>query len=158
MEIRRATREDAARLAAIRRETLRDRAGEAYTDAQLATLTDADASAVESAVANDAFRVSVARQREEVERGRRETVVGYGTVHPADGQIHALFVDPDRGDEGVGSAILAVLERAVEPDEAFALSTPNAVGFYERRGYETVGEETLGDEPAIPVVRVEKRL
>lgn len=137
-------------MARIRREALRERAADAYTAEQLDSLTSGSTPETPLAVEREAFRTVVA-----VEGGEP---VGYGTVHPEDGQIHAVFVDPARAESGVGRRVLDELEARVRDagtDALFVLSTPNAVGFYERCGYRRAGEETIGADE-IPVVRMEK--
>ncbi|WP_435063108.1 GNAT family N-acetyltransferase [Halobaculum sp. EA56] len=60
---------------------------------------------------------------------------GSGTV----GAVEAVYVDPDRAGEGLGSALLADLEREARERGLRALglhASLNAVGFYERHGYE----------------------
>jgi putative acetyltransferase len=78
------------------------------------------------------------------------TVVGFGTALPecrdhldadVDGEVTALYVDPDRAGEGVGTALLEALHehlRAAGATSAACWSSANAAGFYERRGYERV--------------------
>lgn len=40
-------------------------------------------------------------------------VVGFTGVHPEDGELFLLFVDPDRGGQGIGRALLAAAHRAL---------------------------------------------
>jgi len=151
MRLRPVESDDATAMARIRREALRERAADAYTEEQLDSLTADSDNRTPIAIERESFRTTVA-----VENG---AVIGYGTVHPDDGQIHAAFVDPEHTESGVGRRVLAELEALAHEagtDELFVLSTPNAVGFYERIGYRSVGEETLGEDPVIPVVRLEK--
>jgi len=151
MRLRPVREDDATAMARIRREALRERAADAYTEEQLDSLTSDIDDGTPIAVERESFRTAVA-----VENG---AVIGYGTVHPDDGQIHAAFVDPEHAGSGVGSRIIRELETFAHEagtDDLFVLSTPNAVGFYERIGYRSVGEETLGEDPAIPAVRLEK--
>ncbi len=60
-----------------------------------------------------------------------------------DAELTAVYVHPEAGRSGVGSTVLAALEdRAREASvESLGLaSSLNAVGFYERHGYERVRE------------------
>lgn len=150
--LRPATPADTAEMAAIRTSTLRERAAESYSAAELDAIapkhlgSDRESGVVQS----DDFEVVVAEDDE---------LLGFGVVHPGDCQLHGLYVRPDATDEGVGTALLAELEafsREEGCESMFALSTLNAVPFYLKHGYERVGEETISTDPEIPVVRVER--
>lgn len=101
-------------------------------------------------------------------------VVGFGHLVPPDagadagsdrpeGEVRAVYVHGDHAGEGVGRALLARLEAAARERglEALSLSASlNAVGFYERHGYERVAEsvhETTGGVE-LPVVEMRKSL
>ena len=75
------------------------------------------------------------------------------------GEVRAVYVHPDHARHGVGSALLAELEgyaRGRGLDRLSLQSSLNAVGFYERAGYERVGE---GESPGgLAVVGMEKVL
>lgn len=85
-------------------------------------------------------------------------VVGFGTlvpdrrdyldddagVDPA-GAVEAVYVHPDHAGAGVGSVLLSDLEREARDRGLASLgmhASLNAVGFYERHGYERVREVT----------------
>lgn len=84
---------------------------------------------------------------------RDDRIVGFGECRPepADyfesvpatyGEIRAVYVHPDAAREGVGSALLDRLERAASDAGVAGLglwASKNAVGFYERRGYDRLG-------------------
>ncbi|PSQ06968.1 GNAT family N-acetyltransferase [Halobacteriales archaeon QS_6_71_20] len=81
------------------------------------------------------------------------------------GAVEAVYVHPAHAGEGVGSALLAALEREASARGLDALglhASLNAVGFYERRGYEREREAThaFGDDPDVTgtVVELWKRL
>jgi predicted N-acetyltransferase YhbS len=87
--------------------------------------------------------------------------VGYAAVMRA--EIGHLFVRPDTTGRGVGGALVAFCEEAIrrngyETAKVFA-SLP-AVGFYERRGFRRVGEESFELRPGVMLdsVRMEKRI
>ncbi|MFC7235409.1 GNAT family N-acetyltransferase [Halosegnis marinus] len=86
-------------------------------------------------------------------------VLGFGEVVPDEREVRAVYVRPDRERGGVGSAILAHLEgyaAGAGCSELTLQSSLNAVGFYERAGYERVGE---GESPGgIAVVEMRKDL
>ena len=68
-----------------------------------------------------------------------------GTYHNTpDGEIIFLAADPDCGIKGVGSLLLAELER-LEKGKKVYLYTDNACTyqFYEHRGFSRVGEEEI---------------
>ncbi|EMA55270.1 MULTISPECIES: GNAT family N-acetyltransferase [Halococcus] len=92
-----------------------------------------------------------------------ESVAGYASAAPIDAeddgqeaQLYAIYVDPDRWNDGIGTALLEnvvgrLAERGIERLRVEVLAD-NAVGvsFYESRGFErtaererTVGEQTL---------------
>lgn len=99
-------------------------------------------------------------------------VVGFGELvfdpgeyleAPADAEVRAVYVHPDAAGEGVGSAVLADLERAARERgiESLGLwASLNAVPFYEARGYERVGERTheFGGEVEGRAVEMRKEL
>lgn len=80
------------------------------------------------------------------------TVVGFGSVdldpvsafaRPVDAEVTGVYVHPDHARSGVGSALLADLESRARRWDAAAVglqASLNAVGFYERMGYERVRE------------------
>ncbi len=93
------------------------------------------------------------------ENGSR--VVGFTTRHGTD--VRALYVHPEAQGQGIGSALLGVLERQAQAAGIQTLDVSaslNAVGFYEAHGYERVRESALeleGDV-AIRCVDMEKDL
>ena len=90
---------------------------------------------------------------------RDGAVAGFGHLVPAVSEVHAVYVHPDHARRGVGSALLAELEgyaRGRDLDHLSLQSSLNAVGFYERAGYERIGE---GESPGgLAVVEMEKPL
>ena len=86
-------------------------------------------------------------------------VAGFGHLAVAEREVHAVYVHPDHARRGVGSALLAELEgfaRGRGLETLDLQSSLNAVGFYERAGYERRGEE---ESPGgLPVVAFRKRL
>ena len=90
---------------------------------------------------------------------RAGEVAGFGHLVLDVEEVHAVYVHPDHARRGVGSALLAELEgyaRGRKLQKLALQSSLNAVGFYERAGYERVGE---GESPGgLVVVEMEKRL
>ena len=69
-------------------------------------------------------------------------VAGFGHLDPDGREVVAVYVHPDHARAGVGTAVLAALEgyaRGVGIDELTLTASRNAVGFYERAGYERRG-------------------
>lgn len=68
----------------------------------------------------------------------------YSQNNSPDGEIIFLAADPDCGIKGIGSLLLAELERR-EPGKQVYLYTDNACTyqFYEHRGFDRVGEENI---------------
>lgn len=85
-------------------------------------------------------------------------------VAPGEAFLVSLYVDPDRWNEGVGSALMdAVVDRL--PDEVTVLSldvlatNDLARGFYENRGFRPVAEGTYEvDDVAYPTERYARTL
>jgi GNAT superfamily N-acetyltransferase len=76
-----------------------------------------------------------------------------------------MAVEPERHGVGIGRAILdeaASLLRRVDASLVWANGRDTALGFYERAGWEVVGDGYVlpvqGDRPGMPHHRVELRL
>ncbi len=79
------------------------------------------------------------------------------------GEVQAVYVHPAFARQGVGAALYADLERAARERDVGSLglwASLNAVGFYERQGFERVAEHDheFGDGVAATVVEMHKRL
>ena len=88
-------------------------------------------------------------------------VVGFGQVSQT--QVEAIYVSPKHLRNGVGKLILQTLEeRAVDLGAGYleVLSSLNAVSFYERAGYHSLGPATYMLRPGISIayVRMSKSL
>lgn len=87
------------------------------------------------------------------EEANQEMLAAYQKEHTPDGEILFLAAAPDRQAKGIGSALLAELERR-EPGKQIYLYTDNACtySFYERRGFERICEKAIVlDLPKGPV-------
>lgn len=85
----------------------------------------------ESLIANDSFHILVAED---------DRILGFGTVHTGDCQIHGLYVRPESTDSGIGTALLKQLEGLIAESECnsvFALATLNATPSYLKHGVRT---------------------
>lgn len=81
-----------------------------------------------------------------------EKVAGYASAAPTedeDAQLYAIYVDPDRWNDGVGTELLdSIIERLTEHDvERLRVEVlgENTVGvsFYESRGFERTAERDI---------------
>ena len=90
-----------------------------------------------------------AATREAIERGDELFVVatlngvvcGFGSIVPASSELRAVYVDPDFGGRGVGSAILRRLEDMASDNGVSELqmdASVNAERFYVKHGYRVV--------------------
>lgn len=85
---------------------------------------------------------------------------GFGRLAVDDGEVVAVYVHPDHAGEGVGTALLAHLEgyaRGAGLAELRLWSSLNAVGFYERAGYERVGRDSHETTGGVDLATVECR-
>lgn len=152
--LRPAKEADTGEMASIRTRALRERARDSYSEAELNMIApeNPDPDRGTETIRNSSFDVIVAEEEE---------ILGFGVVHPSDGQIHGLYVDRDATGDGVGTTILRELEqrcRDAGRESFYAFATLNAAPFYRKRGYETIEERTISENPEIPVVHVEKSL
>lgn len=74
----------------------------------------------------------------------REMLVEYKKTHDPDGEIIFLAANPEISEKGIGSKLLAELERR-EPGKEFYLYTDDfcTYQFYEHRGFERVGNQEV---------------
>jgi putative acetyltransferase len=90
-------------------------------------------------------------------------VAGFGHLNREKGEIEAVYVRPNFERRGIGSKILRTLEDAARAHGLTSLhlsSSLNAVGFYERAGYEPQHEakHPLQGGIEIPCVHMVKEL
>ncbi len=110
---------------------------------------------VRSEIADDAMVVLVAQVR--------FAVVGFGMIVPGDEELRAVYVHPDFGRRGVGTAILEQLEESAVTRGVTRLqlqSSINAEAFYARHGYQVVNRTThrLRSGHEMPCVTMTKAL
>jgi ribosomal protein S18 acetylase RimI-like enzyme len=78
-------------------------------------------------------------------------VIGYTAVHPADGELFLLFVDPGYAGRGIGRALLAAAHdalRAAGCAEAFLFvheQNERALAVYTAAGYRPDGSDRVSD-------------
>ena len=90
-------------------------------------------------------------------------VVGFGELDRAGGEIQGLYVSPDVASRGVGQKLLHLLEEralAFGLESLHLTSSLNAVSFYERAGFKSLGEMTKTLSPGVEraSVRMFKKL
>ncbi len=90
-------------------------------------------------------------------------VVAFGSIVPHLPELRAVYVHPDAGRRGIGSQLLAALERLALERGASELHTHasvNAEAFYRRAGYEVVerGIHRLGTGQEMACVKMFKNL
>lgn len=168
--VRDATVDDAEALMTAHVSAVESLGPAAYDDEQVAAWAERPRGAEpyrENALADD--EVFVVAERE-------GSVVGFGHIVPPDrretdpsdgrpeaSEVTAVYVHGDHARAGVGSTLLAHLESVARErgfDAVVLTSSTNAVGFYERRGYERVRaavHETTG-RVDLDVVVMRKRL
>jgi ribosomal protein S18 acetylase RimI-like enzyme len=169
MEIRPATPDDAAAIAAVGRETWHDTydgiMGREAVEERVAEWYDPGT--VRGYFADEAFRAYVAETA--------DGVVGYAYSRrgqdvnaddPGTGVWHlpAVYVHPDAQGDGIGAALVGRVEADARDADAGVVrlvvlaANEAARGFYEARGYERIDER---EEPTVPDTRelvYEKRL
>lgn len=158
VSLREASTEDAAEMARIQSESLRQNASDDYTGEQLDCLAppDPDAETIPDAeFADDACRPIVAE--------KDGSVVGWGSVHLNENTLAATFVDPDYSGEGIGQGLVESLESIARKEGVEKLTVPaslNAVGFYETLGFEKQRQIDAGapETPEIPSIELTKEL
>jgi len=173
--VREATPGDAEAVAAAHVAAVERFGPTAYDDEQVAAWAERPDGAApyrENARADDEVFVVADRAGEVVGFGHlrppaaREAPVpddGPGARSNDEGEVTAVYVHGDHASGGVGSALLAHLEAAARErglDSLVLTASLNAVGFYERHGYERVREgvhETTGGVE-LEVVVMRRRL
>jgi len=145
MELREATPGDARAVGEVHQRAIVELGRQAYADEQVAAW-QGDRDPEDYDLDLDGRRFVVAELD--------GAVVGFGAadpdpesafVDPVDAEVTGVYVHPDRTRAGVGSALLADLERAAHGWGAGSVglhASRNAVPFYEAAGYERVRERS----------------
>ncbi len=145
MRVRDATTDDAEAIRAVHAESITELGREGYDERQVTAWAEGCESAeYAAAIEADAGAFVVAEDEDDV--------VAFGTVrfeppeeHAAavESEVTGVYVHPSVARTGVGSAVLAELERRAREQATRTLglsASLNAVPFYESRGYERVRE------------------
>ncbi|MEG0186593.1 MAG: GNAT family N-acetyltransferase [Stenotrophomonas sp.] len=85
-------------------------------------------------------------------------LLGFGVFDAAGNEVDALFVDPDRGGQGVGQALMQRLLAMADPLRDVVLSASlNAVPFYQRQGFIAEREEAYPHPSGVALASVKMR-
>ncbi|MFC6731154.1 MULTISPECIES: GNAT family N-acetyltransferase [unclassified Haladaptatus] len=142
VHVRRARREDAARILDVHQAAIFGDGPHSYSSAQVEAWATRDHGPEGYAIGEAGQEYLVA----EVD----ETVVGFGHLNTESREIEAVYVHGDYLRRGVGNALLARLEtlaREAGFDAVTLSASLNAVPFYEAKGYRDEGgvvHETTG--------------
>ncbi|WP_162524305.1 GNAT family N-acetyltransferase [Halobellus captivus] len=152
---RRARAADVPRLIEIHRRAVRDLGSAYYTDRQIEAWAAEAREDAYPVVGSDVLLVAECD----------DDILGFGQLSLERPEISKLFVDPVSAGDGIGTSLLAELERfAAERgiSELFLDASLNAANFYHRNGY-TYGEmlnkylPVDGGEVVFPALRMEKK-
>lgn len=154
--IRPATPDDAPAILDLHVASIRAFGPDAYDETQVAAWAEKDGGSDRYPIEADGHHLVVA------ERDGR--AVGYGHLVPDSSEVRAVYVHPDHAGRGVGATLHERLESAARDRGLGRLrlwSSLNAVGFYERMGYDRVETTTLekeydGRPVALSVVEMRK--
>ncbi|WP_436923344.1 GNAT family N-acetyltransferase [Halosimplex amylolyticum] len=137
---------------------------EAYDERAVAAWADrGDDHSLEGLHDPDTYWVVAERENEsESGPGGNPPVAGFGRLDAAgaEGEVVAVYVHPDYARSGVGSAVLSNLEgyaRGTGLTELALIASLNAVGFYERLGYERTRAVTHETSHGVELDCVEMR-
>jgi len=83
------------------------------------------------------------------------SLLGFGVFDTEGNEVDALFVDPDRGGQGIGQALMQRLLAMADPAREVVLSASlNAVPFYQRQGFVAVREEAYPHPSGVALASV----
>jgi len=90
-------------------------------------------------------------------------IVGFGSIVPAASELRAVYVRPDVGRRGIGSALLCELETMAVArglSELHMDASVNAEAFYQQHGYQIIerSEHRLSNGARMACVRMRKAL
>jgi len=85
-------------------------------------------------------------------------LLGFGVFDADANEVDALFVDPDRGGQGIGQALMQRLLAMADREREVVLSASlNAVPFYQRQGFISVREEVYPHPSGVALASVSMR-
>jgi len=154
---RRATVVDAVAMVAIHFAAVHKLGAESYPPAVLEAWSPPSGtrrlSSLSDAIASDHEVLLVAEME--------GTVVGWGALHPAQGELRAIYVHPSHARRGMGALLLRQLEGHASNMGLKKLqlnASMNAEPFYKSQGYErvSIGLHKLNDELSMTCVTMNK--
>ena len=154
MTIRRARATDADAVGRVHRSAIRELCRTHYTDEQIEAWSG-------PRPAGHFAEVIRAKEFYVAEEGGE--VVGFGSLNPEACEVDAVYVAPAAAGRGVGTELLRTVEARARELGLKRLSVDaslNAVGFYERAGFELQGTGThrLGNAVDLPCAHLSKEL
>ena len=85
-------------------------------------------------------------------------LLGFGVFDTNANEIDALFVDPDRGGQGIGQALMRrLLDMASRERDVVLSASLNAVPFYQRQGFVSVSEKAYPHPSGVALASVSMR-
>jgi len=85
-------------------------------------------------------------------------LLGFGVFGADANEVHALFVDPVRGGQGIGQVLMQHLLAMADREREVVLSASlNAVPFYQRQGFISVREEAYPHPSGLSLASVSMR-
>ena len=85
-------------------------------------------------------------------------LLGFGVFDVDANEVDALFVDPDRGGQGIGQALMQRLLAMADREREVVLSASlNAVPFYQRQGFISVSEKAYPHPSGVALASVSTR-
>jgi GNAT superfamily N-acetyltransferase len=147
IEIRPATADDAEAICRVAIRTLRETNARDYSAAVIASMVAGFAPPrIAAFIAGRPFYVAIAQG----------AIVGTANLDGA--EARAVFVDPDHQGQGIGTALMAAIEKLAGTKSVTTLQVQSSItaeGFYKKLGYMAVGER-LGSNGR--TILMEKRL
>jgi putative acetyltransferase len=161
VETRRARPADCGRLCAITRAAIEAGGPAAYDDRQVQAWLGGVSPEL-FPVEDDDAHVRVAEADDPIGVGWLTTDPGDHLKAAVDGEITGIYVDPEAIGSGIGTTLYRELEEIAGREGLDALglwASNNAVGFYDRLGFERVTDRMLTlDGTDVPVTEMRKRL
>ena len=85
-------------------------------------------------------------------------LLGFGVFDADANEVDALFVDPDRGGQGIGQALMQRLLAMADREREVVLSASlNAAPFYQRQGFISVREQVYPHPSGVALASVSMR-
>jgi putative acetyltransferase len=145
IDVRPAVPDDAAALAAVNIRSIREVCGPDYDDP-----AHLDAWCANKTPEN--FRTWMGNAHQRTFTGLLDgTIAGVGLIDVEKGYIHMLYLAPEALGQGLGRALLRVMEQAASDAGHRTLglhATITARAFYERQGFRHLGEELVRGKPS----------